>query len=71
MSDLEQPRRRRPAPRHRRWPRRLLAVLAAVLLLAVGVALGQALDDGPEPGVTQTSVRTLEPLPLQPATTTP
>ncbi len=70
MSELEQPSRRRPAPR-RRWPRRLLAVLAAVLLLAVGVALGQALDDGPEPGVTQTSVRTLEPLPQQPATTTP
>ena len=70
MSDREQPSRRRPAPR-RRWPRRLLAVLAAVLLLAIGVALGQALDDGPETGVTQTSVRTLEPLPQQPATTTP
>ncbi len=71
MSELEQPSRRRPAPRRRRWPRRLLVVLAAVLLLAVGVALGQALEDGPEPGVTQTSVRTLEPLPQQPAATTP
>jgi hypothetical protein len=71
VSELEQPSRRRRAPRRRRWPRRLLAVLAAVVLLAVGVALGQALDDGPEPGVTQTSVRTLEPLPQQPATTTP
>jgi hypothetical protein len=49
----------------------VLAVLGAVLLLAVGVAVGQALDDGPDPGVTQTSVRTLEPLPQQPATTAP
>lgn len=64
---MESASRRRP-PRRRRWPRRLLVVLAAVILLAVGVALGQALDDGPEPGVTQTSVRTLEPLPQQPAT---
>jgi hypothetical protein len=46
-------------------------VVAAALLLAVGIAVGQALDDGPEPGGTQTSVRTLEPLPQEPATTTP
>lgn len=71
MSGAEHPSRRRPAQRRRRWPRRLLALAAAVLLLAVGVALGRALDDGPDPGVTQTSVRTLEPLPQQPATTTP
>lgn len=71
MSGAEQPSRRRPARRRRRWPRRVLALLAAVLLLAVGVALGRALDDGPDPGVTQTSVRTLEPLPQQPVTTTP
>lgn len=68
MSVPEHPSRRRTVPRRRRWPRRVLALLAAVLLLAVGVALGQALDDGPERGVTQTSVRTLEPLPQQPAT---
>jgi len=46
-------------------------VVAAALLLAVGIAVGQALDDGPEPGLTQTSVRTLEPLPQEPATTAP
>lgn len=70
MSGLEQPSRRRAA-RRRRWPRRLLALLAAALLLAVGIAVGQALNDSPEPGATQTSVRTLEPLPQQPVTTAP
>jgi hypothetical protein len=42
-------------------------VAATVLLFAVGVALGLALDDRPVPGGTQTLVRTLEPLPEQPA----
>jgi hypothetical protein len=41
----------------------------ALLLLAVGVALGMALRDDPEPGGTVTIVRTLEPLPQTPATT--
>ena len=38
-------------------------VVGAVLLFALGVALGLALDDRPVPGGTQTFVRTLEPLP--------
>lgn len=71
MSGLEQPSRHRPRPRRSRWPRRLFVVVAAALLLAVGIAIGQALGDGPAAGVTQTSVRTLEPLPQEPATTTP
>jgi len=54
---------RRAARKRRRWPRVLAAVLAAVVLFALGVALGLALDDRPVPGGTQTSVRTLEPLP--------
>jgi hypothetical protein len=61
--------RRRPPPRRRTWPR-VLAILAGVLLaFALGLSLGKALDDGPQPGVTVTSVRTLEPLPQEPATT--
>jgi hypothetical protein len=48
----------------------VLAVLVGlVLAFALGLSLGKALDDGPEPGATVTSVRTLEPLPQEPATT--
>ena len=42
----------------------LLGLLAAFL---VGLALGKALEEGPAPGGTQTSVRTLEPHSLPPA----
>lgn len=59
-------RRARPA-RRRPWLRLGAAVVAAVLLLALGVALGLALADRPSPGGEQTIVRTLEPLPQQPA----
>ena len=57
--------RRRP-PRARRWPKVALAVVVAVVLFAAGLALGLALEDRPVPGGTQTSVRTLEPLPQEP-----
>jgi hypothetical protein len=43
------------------------------LVFAAGLALGQALDDNPDPGTTpsQTIVRTLGPLPLRaPSTVT-
>ena len=64
---------RRPPPRRRRrhplW-RPVLLVAGALLLLAVGISIGRALEDGPEPGGTRTSVRTLEPRPLAPAATT-
>jgi hypothetical protein len=56
--------------RRRRDGRRLRPLLvAAGLLLAfvVGIALGQALQDNPQPGGTQTGVRTLHPLQLPPA----
>ena len=56
------PPRRRPT-RKRRWPRVLALALTGLVLFAVGVALGLALDDRPVPGGTQTFVRTLEPLP--------
>lgn len=59
---------RRRTPRKRRlWPRVAVVVAGALLVFALGVALGLALDDRPVPGGTQTVVRTLEPLPQQPA----
>ena len=59
--------RRRPPRKRRLWPRVVALVVCAVLVFALGVALGLALDDRPVPGGTQTVVRTLEPLPQQPA----
>jgi hypothetical protein len=48
--------------------RKLIAALAgAVVIFAVGVAVGESLHDNPKPGGTQTLVRTLRPLPLAPA----
>ena len=63
--------RRRPPPRRRSWPRIVLGVVVVVLAFAVGIALGKALEEGPAPDGTVTYVRTLEPLPQQPATTGP
>jgi hypothetical protein len=58
---------RRPPPPRRGRAGILLAVGAAVIAFVLGIALGEALDDNPEPGRTQTLVRTLNPLPLAPA----
>lgn len=44
----------------------VLVVLGA-LVLAIGIALGEALNDNPDAGGTQTSVRTLQPIQLAPA----
>jgi hypothetical protein len=41
-----------------------LAVMAAVFV--AGYAIGRAVEDAPEPGGTQTIVRTLDPLTVQP-----
>ena len=60
---------RRQRPRRRTWPRLLAVAAAVVLAFALGVAFGKALSDGPEPDATVTYVRTLTPLPQQPATT--
>ena len=67
MTALQQPSRDRPRRRRRSWPRLLVVTVAAAALFAVGVALGMALRDDPEPGGTVTQVRTLEPLPQTPA----
>jgi hypothetical protein len=50
--------------------RAILLTVAAVLLFAAGVGLGQALDDNAQDGGTQTLLRTLHPLPLAPAART-
>ena len=49
-----------------------LPLLGAVVVFAVGVALGQALEENRGGGETQTSIRTLEPetLPAQTVTVT-
>jgi hypothetical protein len=47
--------------------RRILIVLGVAAAFAVGVALGEALSDNPQPGGSQTLIRTLKPLPLAPA----
>jgi hypothetical protein len=47
--------------------RRLLLAAAALLIFALGVAVGQALNDNPDPHGRQTLIRTLSPLPLAPA----
>ena len=54
---------RRAVRRRRRWPGILAAIVGALVLFALGLALGRALQDRPVPGGTQTSIRTLEPLP--------
>jgi hypothetical protein len=47
--------------------RRLVLGAVVVAVFALGIAVGEALNDGSEPGGTQTLVRTLDPLPLAPA----
>ena len=74
---LDESRRRADRRRPRRrsvWQspvgRLALGLVAAAVLLLLGVSIGRALEDGPEPGGTQTSVRTLAPEQLPPAART-
>jgi hypothetical protein len=60
VSEIEQ-RTRRPV-RRSPWPRRAIVAALALLLFALGIALGQALNDGPPPPSTVTYVRTLTPV---------
>ena len=66
MSGYPYERRPRPERKHRgRTALRIVVALATLaLVFALGVALGEALNqDGPQEGVPQTSVRTLTSLP--------
>ena len=63
-------RRRPPQPARAPLTRPLLALVGLVAALLLGISIGQALEDGPDPGSTQTSVRTLQPRPLPPAART-
>jgi hypothetical protein len=61
-----------PTPERRRPPRRnrartFVPLGVAAVAFVLGIAVGEALDDNPQPGGTQTLVRTLKPLPLAPA----
>ena len=47
--------------------RKLATAVALIVVFVVGIALGEALNDGSGGGGTQTLVRTLKPLPLAPA----
>ena len=61
--------RRRPS-RRSPWPRRAIIAALVLAIFVIGIALGEALNDGPPAPSTQTYVRTLEPVPQQPVTTT-
>ena len=64
------PERRPRPPKRKPLLRPALVVLGLLAALLIGVSLGRALEDGPSPGGTQTSVRTLNPQPLPPAAST-
>ena len=64
---MSPPARRPPRGRRRSPLRPALTVLGVLLLLLIGISIGRALEDGPNPGGTRTNVRTLEPQPLAPA----
>jgi hypothetical protein len=53
-----------------RLGRAAILVVGAAAIFAAGVGLGRALEENAEEGVTQTGVRTLNPVPLPPAART-
>ena len=67
---MSEPSPRRRPPRRSPWPRRVIVAALVLAVFVLGIALGEALNDGPPAPSTETYVRTLEPVPQQPATTT-
>ncbi len=67
MSDVSA---RRHPPRRSPWPRRLAIAGLVLAIFVLGIALGQALNDGPPAPSTETYVRTLAPVPQVTVTTT-
>ena len=65
---LQRASRRRRPPRRRRLQAARVAVviLAAAIVFVLGIALGEALEDNPSPGGSNTFVRTFAPLPTAP-----
>ena len=43
------------------WTRWALALFAATVVFAVGIAVGEALHDNPKPGITLTTTKTITP----------
>lgn len=64
------PNRRSRRRRGRVAARWLLRIAVVALTFALGVALGEALQDNPDPAGERTFVRTLKPLPVSPAART-
>lgn len=62
--------RERARARRRRRSRRVVTSILGLALLGVvflaGLAIGRAVEDAPRPGGTQTVVRTIEPLTVEP-----
>lgn len=62
--------RERARARRRRRSRRVVGAILALVLLGVvflaGLAIGRAVEEAPRPGGTQTVVRTLTPLTVEP-----
>jgi drug/metabolite transporter (DMT)-like permease len=52
---------RRHRRRRRRPPTGLIALVAAAIVFAVGVALGKSLEDNPQPNLTVTTTKTIVP----------
>lgn len=57
---------RRRASRARRAGAWLLRLLLLVVVFLAGLVIGRAVEDAPQPGGTQTVVRTLTPLTVEP-----